>query len=394
MKKVRMGMVGGGQGAFIGAVHRIAAAMDGEIELVCGAFSSDPQRSISSGKELGVPVERCYASYQEMFARESSLAKEQKMDFVAIVTPNHLHFDISKMAIESGFHVLCDKPATFDLAEAEKLKLLIDQHDCLYGLTHAYNGYPMIKEAKARIASGELGRILKVVVEYHQGWLAPGLDETNKQASWRLDPTQAGVSCCVGDIGVHAANLTEYVTGREIVRLYSDLNTIVEGRKLDDDGVVLLEFDNQAKGVLLASQICVGEENNLRLRIYGEKKSLEWSQLEPNTLWLKSNNEATQMLRSGVGQLSNATLSSMRTPAGHPEGYLEAFANIYRNFAELIRAKQAGRSQNVGLSDVPGIYQALRGMAFIETAVLSSKQKKWLSLSVSTQVEGLQNEPN
>lgn len=383
MRKIRMGMVGGGEGAFIGAIHRIAAALDGEIELVCGAFSSDPRTSVISGRALNIDESRCYSTYQEMILKEASLCRNQKMDFVAIVTPNHLHFDVAKMAIESGFHVLCDKPATLSLQQAEQLCKLLESSDSLYGLTHTYVGYPMIKEAKNRISTGELGKVVKVVVEYHQGWLAAGESKESKQASWRLDPEKAGISCCMGDIGVHAANLAEYVTGLEISHVCADLNSVIKGRELDDDGVVLLKFNNDAKGVLLASQICVGEENNLRLRVYGEQKSLEWSQLEPNTLWLKSNNQATQMLRSGVGQLSQPTIQSMRTPAGHPEGYLEAFANIYKNFARQIRAKLSEQNHSNEDFDVPGIAQALRGMAFIEQVVLSSKQNlQWQEIQV------------
>ena len=376
--RIRMGMIGGAEGAFIGAVHRIAARLDGLIDLVAGSFSSDPTRSQSTAAMLGIDPARCYDTYQDMFQEEAKLADNQRIDFVVIVTPNHLHFPIAKLAIESGFHVLSDKPATLNLQEARALQTLINSSDCLYGLTHTYTGYPMVKEARYRIAQGQLGAIRKVVVEYSQGWLATQEDEAGKQAQWRLDATKAGISCCIADIGVHAANLVEYVSGLAIEALCADLNHVVPGRTLDDDGTVLLRFDNGCKGVLLASQIALGEENNLNLRIYGDKGSLEWSQMEPNSLWLKSHNAPTTLLRAGVALQSEAARNALRTPAGHPEGYLEAFANIYVNFTKLIEAKKAGRAVNNHQFDVPGIEDAIRGMAFIENAVeASSKNTKW-----------------
>ena len=378
MKKIRMGMVGGGQGAFIGAVHRIAAFLDGDIELVCGAFSSDHQRSIESGKSLYLPEQRCYATYQEMLLSEAQLPAQERMEFVVIVTPNHLHFPIAKMALELGFHVMSDKPATISLNEALELKTIIENNDALYGLTHTYTGYPLIKQARHLVAQGDLGTITKVVVEYSQGWLASKEDESSKQASWRLDKTKSGISCCMGDIGVHAANLLEYVSGITVTDLCADLTSTINGRTLDDDGTVLLKFSNGAKGVLLASQIALGDENNLRLRVYGDKKSIEWSQLEPNTLWLKSSNEPTQMIRAGVGQMCDAAQQALRTPAGHPEGYLEAFGNIYSNFVKQIRAKKANLVCDNQLFDVPGIDEAIRGMAFIENVVTASQSnEKW-----------------
>jgi predicted dehydrogenase len=378
MKKVRMGMVGGGQGAFIGSIHRNAAFLDGDIELVCGAFSSDAKRSIDSGRELYLPEQRCYTSYEEMFIAESKLPEAERMEFVSIVTPNHLHFPIAKMAIEQGFHVISDKPATLNLDEALELQSLLENHNTLYGLTHAYNGYPLIKQARHLIEQGELGNVVKIVVEYSQGWLASKEDESNKQATWRLDPKKSGISCCMGDIGVHAANLAEYVSGLTISHLCADLTATVEGRVLDDDGTVMLKFSNGAKGVLLASQISLGDENDLKLRIYGDKKSIEWSQLEPNTLWLKSNSESTQQIRSGVGPMCAAAEQAMRTPAGHPEGYLEAFANIYQNFIKQIRAHQNDPHCDLTTFDVPGIDEAVRGMAFIENTVRASQSDtKW-----------------
>lgn len=373
-----MGMVGGGEGAFIGAVHRIAAAIDGEIELVCGAFSSTKEKSLSSGLGLSLDKSRCYANYQEMFQQEAMLPENERMDFVAIVTPNHLHFPVAKLAIEHGFHVMSDKPATLNLAQAYELKTLIEKHDMLYGLTHTYTGYPLIKQAKHLIAQGELGNIVKVVVEYSQGWLASKSDESSKQASWRLDPEKSGISCCIGDIGVHAANLAEYASGLTIDNICADISSTIAGRTLDDDGTVILKFSNGAKGVLLASQIAIGDENNLTLRIYGDKKSIEWSHLTPNTLLLKSNDEPTQQIRAGVGKMCDAAQNAMRTPAGHPEGYLEAFANLYLNFAQQVRAFQANETCDNQTFDVPGIDEAIRGMAFIEGVVAASQSEtKW-----------------
>ena len=384
MKKVRMGMVGGGEGAFIGAVHRIAAFMDGEIELVCGAFNSDQKRSVKSGLALYLPEKRCYGSYDEMFAQEALLPTDERMEFVVIVTPNHLHFPVAKSAIEHGFHVLSDKPATLNLTQALSLKAVIERNQCLYGLTHTYTGYPLIKQAKHLVEQGQLGNIVKIVVEYSQGWLASKDDEHSKQASWRLDPEKSGISCCMGDIGVHAANLAEYVSGLKITDLCADLTSTVSGRALDDDGTVLLRFSNGAKGVLLASQISVGDENNLKLRIYGKQKSIEWSQLEPNSLLLKSNTQATQQIRTGVGEFCSAASQAMRTPAGHPEGYLEAFANIYGNFARQIRAHNKGEQCDNTLFDVPGIDEAIRGMAFIENTVTASQSNiKWQPFSIN-----------
>ena len=380
--KVRMGMVGGGQGAFIGAVHRAAAALDGEIELVCGAFSASHENCLLTGQQLSLDPSRCYATYQEMFVQEAAKPESERMQFVAIVTPNHLHFPVAKAAIEAGFHVMSDKPATFTLQEALDLKAVLEKHPQLYGLTHTYTGYPMVKEAQARIAAGELGNITKVVVEYAQGWLSEPPTEDNKQAQWRLDPKRAGISCCMGDIGVHAANLAEYMSGLHITKMNADLAPVVAGRSIDDDGTILMRFNNGAKGVLMASQISVGEENNLNIRIYGSKAGLEWRQQEPNTLLLKFNDKPTQMIRTGVGTLSPLAAANTRTPAGHPEGYLEAFANIYRAFAAQIRAYGDQQATAQLLEEAPGIDDAIRGMAFIENAVAASESNdKWMDVT-------------
>ncbi|MDH4041483.1 MAG: Gfo/Idh/MocA family oxidoreductase [Gammaproteobacteria bacterium] len=379
MPKLRMGMVGGGEGAFIGRLHRMAAALDGEIELVCGAFSSDPDRSRRSGAALYLPPGRVYDDYRRMMADESALPAGERMQFVAIVTPNHSHFPVAEAALRAGFHVLSDKPATLNLQEALQLRDIVRETGLLYGLTHTYTGYPLVKEARARAAAGDLGSIRKVIVEYPQGWLADRQEDAgNKQAAWRLDPKLAGISSCIGDIGVHAANLAEYVTGLQISSVCADLTTFVPGRVLDDDGSILLRFDNGARGVLIASQVSVGEENALRIRVYGENGGLEWSQQEPNTLWLKWPDRPTQMLRTGAGYLSPLAAANTRTPGGHPEGYLEAFANLYLAFADRIRACEAGRPPAERGRDCPGIDEAIRGMTFIELAVAASASDvKW-----------------
>lgn len=367
-------MVGGGRGAFIGAVHRIAAAIDQQIELVCGAFSSDPQKSRDSGADLFLPANRCYGSYEEMIRAEAALPEGERMDFIAIVTPNHMHFPPAKMALEHGFHVLSDKPATFDLDEARQLGELVKRTGLLYGLTHNYTGYPLVKQAREMVHSGVLGQIRKVVVEYPQGWLATRIEESGqKQAAWRTDPTKSGAAGCVGDIGTHAENLAEYITGLKIRELAADLTAFVPGRLLDDDANILLRFDNGAKGVLHSSQISVGEENNLNIRVYGEKGGLEWHQKEPNTLLVKWLDQPMQVYRTANGYLGAAAAAASRTPPAHPEGYLEAFANIYKNFAGAIRARQAGREPTAVENDFPKIEDGIRGMAFIEAVVASSK---------------------
>jgi len=383
MRKVRMGMVGGGQGAFIGGVHRMAAALDGQIELVCGAFSSSAEKSIASGKDFYLKESRCYSSYQEMFDKEKALPENERMDFVAIVTPNHMHYPIASAALAQGFHVMSDKPATFSVLEAKALLAEVRKSGLIYGLTHNYTGYPMVKEAKAMIKAGKLGKIRKVVAEYPQGWLAQNLESSGqKQAAWRTDPSKSGISGCMGDIGSHAENLLEYMTGLKITEVCADLTTFVEGRQLEDDGNVLIHLDNGAKGILYASQISVGEENGPQIRIYGEKGSLAWDQQEPNKLIAKWLNAPQQVLKPGVnyGYYSEATRLSSRLPAGHPEGYLEAFANLYKNYAALVRARIEGRTPTEYELDIPTIEDGLRGMQFIETLVKSSKEKAWLAM--------------
>jgi predicted dehydrogenase len=379
-------MIGGGRGAFIGAVHRIAANIDGQIELVAGAFSADAAKSKASGEDFFLNPARVYGSYDELVKKEAALPADQRIDFVAIVTPNHVHFPAAKAALEGGFHVLSDKPATFDLAEAKALAAIVKKTGLLYGLTHNYTGYPLVKEARDLVAAGKLGKIRKVVVEYPQGWLATKLEASGqKQAAWRTDPKRSGAAGCIGDIGTHAENLAEYITGLQISELAADLTAFVKGRKLDDDGNVLLRFKGGAKGVLHSSQISVGEENNLNIRVYGEKGGLEWHQREPNTLLLKWLDQPMQVYRTANGYLGKAALAAGRTPPAHPEGYLEAFANIYKNFAAAIRARLERKklAKDDPALDYPKIEDGVRGMAFIEAVVQSSKKNAaWTKLGV------------
>lgn len=378
-RKLRMGMVGGSYEAFIGAVHRRAALMDGEIELVCGVFSSDPVKSRKTGEALYLPADRVYDSYVEMFEKEKQLPEGERMDFVAIVTPNHAHHGPTKLALESGFHVVCDKPITLNTAEAEEIVALVEKTGLVFCLTHNYTGYPMVKEARQMIQNGVLGNIRKVIVEYPQGWLHSLVEATGqKQAAWRTDPARSGAAGGLGDIGTHAENLAEYITGLRISEVCADLSIFVEGRLLDDDAHVLLRFNNGAKGILQNSQIAHGEENDLNIRIYGEKGGLQWKQMEPNTLIYKTQEEGARLLRTGVGNLSEAAQVHTRIPAGHPEGYLEAFANLYRNFAMAVRAHQKGEAHDYELYDFPSAADGLRGMRFIDTVLASNQStEKW-----------------
>jgi predicted dehydrogenase len=372
-------MVGGGEGAFIGAVHRAAAGLDQAIELVCGAFASDAERSRRSGASLGLAPERCYADFDSMFAAEAKLPAAKRMEFVAIVTPNDLHLAVATAAFKHGFHVLSDKPATRTLAECLELRDALKASGCLYGLTHPYASYPLVVEAAERVRAGQLGTVRKVLVEYTQGWLAEPIERRGqKQAIWRLDPKRAGLSSCMGDIGVHAFHLAELVTNLRTTELCADLSSIVAGRALDDDGAAFLRFDNGARGVLVASQICTGDENDLRLRVYGDAASLEWRQQEPNSLWLKHGHKPVELIRSGGDGLGAAARANSRLPSGHPEGYLEAFANVYRHFAAQVRVHGGNGNGGPAPRAVPGIAAALRGMAFIETVVAASKSaQKW-----------------
>jgi predicted dehydrogenase len=379
MKKLKMGMIGGGKNAFIGAVHRIAANMDGLIELHCGAFSSNPGLSLESGKELGLSQDKCYESYTQMIETEAKLPSDERMDFVSIVTPNHAHFAPAMLALENGFHVVLDKPMTLTLAEAKLLEQKVKQTGLYMCLTHTYSGYPMVKQARKMVAENDFGTIRKIMVEYPQGWLSTDFENAgNKQAAWRTDPSKSGISGCMGDIGTHAAHLAEYISGLKITQICADINTVVANRRLDDDGNVLLKFDNGANGILVASQIAAGEENSLKIKVYGEKGGLEWHQMEPNTLIVKWQDAPAQLYRTGNGYLSQIAQFNTRIPSGHPEGYLEAFGNLYKNFALTLQSKSEGKEPTQNMLDFPTAADGVRGMAFIENVIASGKSsQKW-----------------
>jgi predicted dehydrogenase len=381
--KLKMGMIGGGPGAFIGSIHRMAANLDGQIELVCGAFSSDAKKSKSIGKELDLKPERVYGSFAEMINKEKSLPEKDRIDFVSIVTPNHVHFEPAKLALENGFHVIIDKPLTLSLSEGKQLKKVVDKSGLLLALTHTYTGYPMVKEAKHLVQTGKLGKIKKVYVEYPQGWLSREADKDNKQAAWRTDPKRSGLGGATGDIGTHAANLAEYITGKNIIEVCAELKSIVKGRTLDDDSAMLLRFENEVTGILFATQVAAGEENNLSIRVFGENGGLEWRHEDPNSLTLKWLDKPKEVYRAGSAYLSAAAKNNTRTPSGHPEGYLEAFANIYKTFANAVRDHQSGKKVTLSKYDFPDVEDGVRGMAFIEAAVKSSKaNQKWTKISI------------
>lgn len=383
-KRLKLGMIGGSLEAFIGEVHRKAAALDSKFDLVSGAFSSNPEKSRATGSALGIDSTRVYGSYHEMFDNEIKLPEDQRMEVVSIVTPNHVHFEPAKLALENGFHVIIDKPLTFSLNEALELKKIVENSGLILALTHTYTGYPMIKEAKDRVENGKLGTIRKIYVEYPQGWLSTPLEqEGNKQASWRTDPDKSGQGGAIGDIGTHAANLAEYVSGLKIVKICADVNIKVEERKLDDDSAALLKFNNGASGVLMATQIAAGEENDLKLRVYGDKAGIEWTHTNPNTLLFKPLDEPTQILRSGTGYLSESATKNTRLPAGHPEGYIEAFANIYIAFHNAVRDHQSGKLQSIKSYDFPDVNDGVRGMTFV-VKMLESNQStsKWTEFEI------------
>lgn len=381
-RKWRMGMVGGSKEAFIGVVHRRAALIDGRAELICGVFSRSAAKSQATGREYFLASERVYDNYQEMFTSERRKPENERMDFVVIVTPNDTHYQIAMAALAEGFHVVCDKPMTTTLADAKRLERQVQKTGRLFCLTHNYTGYPMVKEARDLARGGGLGRIRRVVVEYPQGWLATRLEAVGqKQALWRTDPRFAGATCCMGDIGSHCENLAEYVTGLRIKALCADLTTFVKGRPLDDDGSVLLRFDNGARGVLWASQIAVGEENGLNIRVYGEKAALFWRQTEPDTLIVRRLDRADEIRRRGTPFVGKAAAAATHIPAGHPEGFHDAFANLYRNFFRALTAVQAGRKVRESDYDYPTVHDGVRGMAFLEAVVRSSRSdRKWLNL--------------
>ena len=378
-RKLRFGMIGGGRGAFIGAVHRIAAILEGQAVLGAGAFTRDAARSRASGEDLCLDLTRVYGSYQEMAKAEATKPAAERLDFVVIVTPNHQHFPPAKLFLENGFNVVCDKPVTFNLAEAIKLRAIVRRTRKVFVLTHNYTGNAMVKQAREMVRTGKLGAIRKVVVEYPQGWLATRLEGSGqKQAAWRTDPKRSGAAGAMGDIGTHAENLAHYITGLEISELCADLTSFVPGRRLDDDGNILVRFKGGAKGILHASQISVGEENNLNIRIYGEKAGLEWQQEHPNELLVKFPDQPKQTWRRGNGYVGDTAKKFTRIPAGHPEGYLEAFANIYQEAFRAIRAEVARKKMPSDL-DFPTIDDGVEGMAFIDTVVKSSARgAKWL----------------
>ncbi len=373
-RKLRMGMVGGGRGAFIGSVHRMAAALDGKIELVAGAFSSDSEKSQLSGQDLFLDPSRVYGSYQEMVEKEKALDPSERIDFVSIVVRNDLHFEVAKAFLEAGFNVICEKPLAFSLEQGQQLQAIVQQTGKVFGLTHNYTGYPMVKEARGMVQSGQLGRILKVVVEYPQGYAITALNEQEDGAisNWRMDPAVSGVSNCMGDIGSHAENLARYITGLEIEELAADLSTFIPGRPLDDDGNMLVRYQGGAKGILYASQISTGDENNLNIRVYGTKASLEWHQEHPNELVVKFAEQPRQIHRRGNVYNSEVCQNATRIPFGHPEGFIEAFANVYLGVAEAIEDEVQGVYPRGEGYDFPDVNDGVQGMAFIEAAVKSS----------------------
>ena len=375
-RKLRMGMVGGGPGAFIGPVHRIAAELDGRIEMVAGAFSSSPEKSKTSGASYRIDPERAYASYTEMFAREKE--REDGIDLVVIATPNHTHLPIARAALEAGIPVVSDKPATATYEEALELEQIVKASGLPYGLTHTYAGYALVRDGRAICASGELGTIRKVAVEYLQGWLSAPLEQTGqKQAGWRVDPALSGPGGCIGDIGTHAFHLVEYITGLDVTALHATLRSVVPGRRVDDDCTALFKLNNGGEGVLMASQIAAGEGNGLRIRIYGETASLHWEQENPNTLRVRRNSGPDEIRHAGMGYLSEAARAVTRLPGGHPEGYLEAFAVLYREFADALEAWREDRAE-ASPDTLPGIRAGVRGMRFIERAIESNKTSKWV----------------
>jgi predicted dehydrogenase len=383
-RKLRMAMIGGGKDAFIGAIHRFAFNMDAQIEIVAGALSINPEVAVDSGRSLFLDENRIYTDYKVMLEKEAAMPKDKRIDFVSIVTPNFVHFDPAMMALDKGFNVAIEKPITFSLDQAKQLKEKVQQTGLTLLLTHTYTGFPMVKQARQMIRNGMLGKVRKVYAEYPQGWLSTLKEsEGNAQASWRTDPKRSGIAGAMGDIGTHAFNLAEYVTGLKTTHICAALNIVVEGRMLDDDGAVFLKYDNGATGVLMATQIAAGDENNIKIRVYGEKGSVHWQQEDCNSLVVKWLDKPAEIYRAGSGYVSSFAKHNSRTPAGHPEGYLEAFANLYRNFALTIRAKMNGEKPQDEWLDFPGPDEGIRGMAFIENVVASGKSnEKWLEFKI------------
>ncbi len=373
-RKLRMGMVGGGRGAFIGAVHRMAANLDGKIEIVAGCFSSDPEKSKASGEDLYLDPVRVYTSYEDMAAKEAALPAGERIDFVSIVVRNDLHAKVARAFLEAGINVICEKPMAFSLEEAKELAEIVKRSGKVFALTHNYTGYPMVKEARALVKSGRLGRLLKIVAEYPQGYASSAFHNTESTiANWRMDPSVSGVSNCIGDIGSHAENLARYITGLEIEELAAELTTFVPGRHLDDDGNILVRYQNGVKGIIYASQVSTGDENNLNIRIYGTDGSIEWHQEHPNELIVKYLDKPREIWRRGNSYNGSEATAFTRLPFGHPEAFIEAFANIYLAAAEAIRDEIAGKFPRPEGYDFPDIEDGVAGMAFIEAAVASSK---------------------
>jgi len=380
MRKLKMGMVGGGSGAFIGAVHRGAAIMDGKVEFVAGALSSTPEKALASGRELGLTDERNYASWERMLDGELALPEKERVDFVSVVTPNHMHHPVARAFAEAGFNVVLDKPMVNTSREAEDLLRVVESSGVVFAVTYTYTGYPMVKQARHMVREGLLGEVRKVIVEYNQGWLTSQLEASGaKQAEWRTDPARSGIAGAVGDIGSHAENLVSTITGLEVVEICADLTTFVPGRRLDDDGNLLIRYEGGAKGVMIASQISAGEENDLRVRIYGTEGGLEWRQEEPNYLYHRPADEPERVLKRGNDYLCGEAKKASRLPPGHPEGFIEAFANVYMSVAETIRARREQVEPGSLPGDFPTAYDGARGVHFIEKTVESSQSdKKWL----------------
>lgn len=378
VRKLKMGMVGGGSDAFIGAVHRAGALMDGQVEFVSGALSSTQEKSLASGRALGLSEERNYGSWEEMLERELALPEEERVDFVSVVTPNHLHYPVARAFAAAGINVVCDKPMVLDSEQAGDLVRVVEESGVVFCVTYQYTGYPMVRQAAHMVRKGALGEIRKVVVEYEQGWLASKIEEAGaKQAEWRTDPEKAGVAGAIGDIGTHAENLVSTITGLEISALCADLTSFVPGRRLDDDGNLLLRYEGGAKGVLIASQISAGEENNLRIRVYGTEGGLVWRQEEPNYLYHRPAEEPERVLKRGNEYLSEEARRTARVPPGHPEAFIEAFANVYAGVTEAVRAKEEGREPDAKLP-FPSIHDGARGVHFVEKVVESAaSEKKW-----------------
>lgn len=380
-RPLRYAMVGGGPGAFIGAVHRMAAALDGSMQLVAGAFSSSAEKSAEAGRDLFLDPDRVYASWKEMIEKEA-VRTEDRIDFVSIVTPNFLHHPVAMAALEAGFHVVCDKPMTMTVEESEELCRTVASTGRVFALTHNYTGYPMVKQAKHLVQSGAIGEVRKIVVEYPQGWLSTLLEATGqKQAAWRSDPARAGVSSALGDIGTHCENLVHYVTGLEMEEMFADLGTVVEGRALEDDASILIHYKGGARGILYCSQISAGEENDLTIRVYGSKAGLEWKQENPNYVRVKSSDEPEKVYKRGNGYLHSSAQGATRIPSGHPEGFVEAFANIYLEAGRAMRAVDAG--QPISDADHPTAQDGARGVHFIHTALESSNKRSWVDASYS-----------